>query len=199
MKLSNFTYWCVFCLNCLNVQIKALCESITQMPLACSWKSDLVKSWAHHGYLLHRSLRNTMADVINCGGWGSGWLVWGKRGQNLQIAACKWHKKHHISTCRGCDNLGQRIFVYNSHTECWTFKNLVSPDSLNGAESLCYGHAHFCLESFFPKSQQLENLLFELLLGILSDLRKTWHVHSSATPDLKLSKEFSSVKKGTNY
>ena len=74
--------------------------------------------------------------------------------------SCKYlrHKKLHISTSRGHYNLGQR---YNSHTVCRTLKNLVSPDSLNGAESLCNGHAHFHLESFFStKSQKLENLLF---------------------------------------
>ena len=95
---------------------------------------------------------------------------------------------------RGGFNLGQRLFAYNTHTVCCTFKNLVSPDSLNGAELLCNGHAHFGLESFFAKSRKLENLLFELR-GILSDLHETWHVHSSAGPDLQLSKEFCLVKK----
>ena len=47
------------------------------------------------------------------------------------------HKKIHISACRGRYNLGQCTFACNSHTECRTFKKLVSPDSLNGAESLC--------------------------------------------------------------
>ena len=58
------------------------------MPLSCSWKSKLEKSGAYHGYVLHRSLKNMAADVISCGGWEAGWPVWGKRGQNLQIAAC---------------------------------------------------------------------------------------------------------------
>ena len=70
------------------------------------------------------------------------------------------HKKLHISTYGGRYKLGQHIFAYNSHTVCRTFKNLVSPDSLNGAESLCGGQAQFCLERFFAKSQKLENLLF---------------------------------------
>ena len=47
------------------------------------------------------------------------------------------HKKLHIYACRGRYNLGQHVFPYNSHTVCHTFKNLVSPDSLNGAESPC--------------------------------------------------------------
>ena len=34
------------------------------MPLACSWKPNLEKSGAYHGYVLHRSLRNTAADVM---------------------------------------------------------------------------------------------------------------------------------------
>ena len=63
--------------------------------------------------------------------------------------SCKYlrHKKLHISTCRGRYNLGQHVFAFNSHTVCHTFKNLVSPDSLNGAESLCSGHAHLRLEN----------------------------------------------------
>ena len=64
---------------------------------------------------------------------------------------------------------------------------------------IAIGHAHFHLENVFAKLQKLEKLLFELLLGILSDLHETWHVHSSAGPDLKLSKEFCSVKKCANY
>ena len=40
---------------------------------------------------------------------------------------------------------------YNSHTVYRTFKNLASPDSLNGAESLCNDHVHFPLESFFSQ------------------------------------------------
>ena len=47
------------------------------MPLACSWKNNFEKSGAYHGYVLHRSLRKTAPDVINCGGWGSGWPIWG--------------------------------------------------------------------------------------------------------------------------
>ena len=39
-------------------------------------------------------------------------------------------QKIHISACRGHYNLGKHVFAYNSHT-VW---NLVSPDSLNGAE-----------------------------------------------------------------
>ena len=85
-------------------------------------------------------------------------------------------------------NLGQRVFAYNSHTVCWKF--LLSPDSLNGAESFCNGHTHFRQESLFTKSYKLETLL-----GILSDLHETWQAHSSAGPDLKLSIEFCSVKK----
>ena len=46
-------------------------------------------------------------------------------------------QKNYRSVSRGCFNLGQRVFAYNSHTVCRTFTNLVSPDFLNGAESLC--------------------------------------------------------------
>ena len=38
------------------------------------------------------------------------------------------HKKLPISFSRGCYNLGQSVFAYNSHTVCHTFENLVSPD-----------------------------------------------------------------------
>ena len=61
----------------------------------------------------------------------------------LQIS--QTHKKLHLSACRGCYNLGKHVFACNSHTVGHTFKNLVSPDSLNGAESLCVFH----LERFF--------------------------------------------------
>ena len=57
---------------------------------------------------------------------------------------------------------------------------------------IAIGHTHFRLDFFF--SQKLE-----LLLGILPDLHETWHTHSSAGPDLKLSIEFCSVKKCANY
>ena len=58
------------------------------------------------------------------------------------------------------------------------------------------GHGHFRLESFFF-SQNRKNwkTFFELLLGILSDLRETWHVHSSAGPDLvSYQKNFAQLK-----
>ena len=71
-------------------------------------------------------------------------------------------------------------------------KTLYPPDSLNGAESQshAFGHAHLRLESFFANRKNWKTYFFELLLGNLSDLRETWHVNSSAGPDLKLSKEF---------
>ena len=52
---------------------------------------------------------------------------------------------------------------------------------------------------FSLNRKKWKTYFFELLLGILSDLHETWHVHSSAGPDLKLSKEFCSVKKCANY
>ena len=64
-------------------------------------------------------------------------------GGSVQTPANISDTKLHMSTCRGHYNLIQRVFAYNSHTVCGTFKNLVSADSLNGAESLCHGHAHF--------------------------------------------------------
>ena len=71
--------------------------------------------------------------------------------------------------------------------------------NLNFSESLCLWLRP---QSFFVFSQNRKNCktyFFELLLGILSDLCETWHVHSSTGPDLKLSKEFCSVKKCANY
>ena len=58
------------------------------------------------------------------------------------------HKKLHTSACRGRHILDQHVLPitptpYVTHSK--------SPDTLSGGESLCYGHAHFCLESFFCK------------------------------------------------
>ena len=72
-----------------------------------------------------------------------------------------------------------------------------TPDSLNGAKSLCDWPRPLLVRKFFRKN--LKTYFFELPLGILSDLHETWHIHSSAGPDLKLSKEFCSVKKCANY
>ena len=84
------------------------------------------------------------------------------------------HKKLHISACRGHYNLGQRVFAYNSHTVCCTFKNPVSPHSVNGAESLCYLTHPLLPESFFPQNcKNWKTYFLELLLWILSDLRET--------------------------
>ena len=88
-------------------------------------------------------------------------------------------KKRHIAACRGRYNLGKHVFAYNSQTICRTFKN-----SLNGAESLCNGHALFRLIVFLPNHKNWKTYFFELLVGILSDLRETWHVHSGFELDL---------------
>ena len=110
------------------------------------------------------------------------------------------HKKLHISACRGRYNLGKHVFAYNSQTVCRTFKNLVSPDSLNGAESLCNWPRPLPVERFFSLNRKnWKTYFFKLLLGILSDLHETWHVQSLARPDQKLSKEFCSVKECANY
>ena len=66
----------------------------------------------------------------------------------------------HIFACRGCYNLRQRVFAYNSHTVCRTFRNLVSPDSLNGAGSLWNWPHSLPPRKIFGKIANLENLLF---------------------------------------
>ena len=93
--------------------------------------------------------------------------------------SCKYlrHKKLHISACNGCYNLGQRVYTYNPHTVCRAFKKLTPPDSLNGAESLCNWPRPLPPWKFFSLNRK--NLLFQLLLGILSNMRETWNVYSS--------------------
>ena len=101
----------------------------------------------------------------------------------------------HIYACRGHYNLGQCVFAYNSHTVCHTLKNLVSTDSLNGADSLCHWPRPLPPREFFCKiAKNWKTYFFKLLLENLSDLRETWHIHSSAGPHLKLSKEFCTGK-----
>ena len=63
-------------------------------------------------------------------------------------------------------NLGKHIFAYNSQTVCRTFKNLVSPDSLNGAESLCEARPTSGSKVFSQNRKNWKTYFFELLLGI---------------------------------
>ena len=93
----------------------------------------------------------------------------------------------------------QRVLGYNSQTICHTFKNLISTDSLNSAESPGQGHSHFCLSCFSQHRKNWTTYFFELLLRVLSVQRETWQVQSSAGPDLKLSKEFWLVIICSNY
>ena len=100
------------------------------------------------------------------------------------------HKRLHIFACRGCYNLDQCVFAYNFHTACGTFKkHFVSPDSLTLQLA-----PPTSARGFFPQNRtNWKTYFFKLLLSILSDLRETWHVHSSIGPDLKLSNSFSEL------
>ena len=80
----------------------------------------------------------------------------------------------------GCN----RVFACNFHILNNTFTNLISICSLNRAGFSDIEHAHFCCTFRSLNCHICKTYFFKLLLGILSDLHETWHVHSLAGPDL---------------
>ena len=86
----------------------------------------------------------------------------------------------------GCN----RVFACNFHILNNTFTNLISICSLNRAGFSDIGHAHFCCTFHLLNRHICKTYFFELLLGILIHVHETWHVHSSAGADLKLSKSY---------
>ena len=54
-----------------------------------------------------------------------------------------------------------RVFAYNSHTVCCRFKNLYPQIPWMELNHFASGPGNFLLESFFIKSQNPENLLFQ--------------------------------------